>query len=85
MEADITTAELKAAYRHGNLWMLGLTFDKAIAMQSVLRAMQADARRMRKKSEAQGGPVQASLMLCGLDNNEIARIRNEQIQQGRAT
>lgn len=48
-KSDITSAELKAAYTRGNLWMLGKSYDDAIANPTLLKSMQMDVIDHRKK------------------------------------
>jgi hypothetical protein len=73
---EISIQELKQAYRRGNLWMLGMSFEQATGKPVILQAMQADVRAHRKTD---GKPAQGSLnLLCGLNQDDIAQIHYQE-------
>lgn len=59
-----TTAELRDAFRHGRLWWLGWSFEKAIAVPYVAQALALEVRAQRRRMEQRQGkpaPVQPAL------------------------
>lgn len=59
-----TTNELRDAFRRGRLWGLGWTFQKAMSVPYVARALGNQVRAERKRREAMEGkpaPVQPAL------------------------
>lgn len=59
---DISTDELKAAYREAELWRRGISYQQAIDSPLVLRCLRNQVKAHRK-AKANKQPVQAALQL----------------------
>ena len=59
MESEPSTAELKAAWQRGLLWRCGITYERAIAIPLLLRALRNDVLAQRKTHP---GPMQGNLI-----------------------
>lgn len=59
-----TTAELRAAFRRGRLWWLGWSFEKAMSVPYVARALALEVCAQRRRIERRQGkpaPTQPAL------------------------
>lgn len=62
MATEITTEELKDAYRRSGLWRHGVSFAKAVSQESTLRSMRHQVE-FHRDLHAHRGPIQQTLPL----------------------
>jgi hypothetical protein len=59
---DITTRELREAFKRSGLWRDGWTYARAIATACVLRGLTNTALAMRKRHTGNPAPMQRALI-----------------------